>query len=84
MPTYTLRMRQLALTVAVASLLVSTVAIAQTGVNTAAVWRATSRFGYGPSEMTAQAAQQNPEVWVPNQSDTAYAGCFVNVQGCEC
>ena len=77
-------MRQLALTVPVASLLVSTVAAAQTGVNTVAVWRAASRFGYGPTEITAQAMQQTRKVWVLNQIDTAYAGCFVNVQRCEC
>ena len=61
MPTYPPFMRPLALTVAVASLLISTVAVAQINVNTAAVWRATSRFGYGPTEVTAQAAQQNPK-----------------------
>ena len=77
-------MRQLALTVTVASLLVSTVAVAQTGVNTVAVWRATSRFGYGPTEITGQAMQKNPKVWVLNQIDSAYVGCFVNVQRCEC
>ena len=73
MPTYPPYMRQLVLTAAVASLLVSTVAVAQTGVNTAEVWRATSRFGYGPTEMTAQAAQPNPKVWALNQIDIAYA-----------
>lgn len=73
MPTYPPYMRQLASTAAVASLLVSTIAIAQTGVNTAEVWRATSRFGYGPTEMTAQAAQPNPKVWALNQIDIAYA-----------
>ena len=73
MPTYPPYMRQLALAGAVASLLVSTVAVAQTGVNTAAVWRATSRFGYGPTEITAQAAQQNPKVWAVSQIDIAYA-----------
>ena len=70
---YSRHMRQLALTVAVASLLVSTVAISQTGINTAAVWRATSRFGFGPTEMTVQAAQQNPKSWALNQIDIAYA-----------
>ena len=73
MPTYPPYKRQLALTVAVASLLVSTVATAQTGIDTAAVWRATSRFGYGPTEITAQAAQQNPKGWAFSQIDTAYA-----------
>ena len=66
MPTYPSCRRQLALTAAIASLLVSSVAIAQTDVNTAAVWRATSRFGYGPTEMTAQAMQQTPKVWALN------------------
>ena len=73
MPTYPPYMRQLAPAALVASLLLTTMATAQTGVNTAAVWRATSRLGYGPTELTAQAAQQNPKVWALNQIDTAYA-----------
>ena len=73
MPTYPPFMRPLALTVAVASLLISTVAVAQINVNTAAVWRATSRFGYGPTEVTAQAAQQNPKSWALSQIDIAFA-----------
>ena len=73
MPTYPPYLRQLALTAVVSSLLVSTAAVAQTSVNTAAVWRATSRFGYGPTEITAKAAQQNPKAWALDQIDAAYA-----------
>ena len=29
----------------------------------AAAWRATSRLGYGPTQASAQAAQQNPKSW---------------------
>ena len=73
MSTYPPYMRQLALTVAVATLLISTVATAQTDANTAAAWRATSRLGYGPTNLTAQAAQQNPKAWAASQIDVAYA-----------
>ena len=38
----------------------------------AAAWRATSRLGYGPTEATAQAAQQNPKGWAVGQIDAAY------------
>jgi len=57
---------------AVAGLLVCSFASAQTDANTAA-WRATSRLGYGPTALTAQAAQQNPRAWAASQIDTAYA-----------
>ncbi len=77
MPTFPPYMRQLARTiatgVAVASLMGATLAVAQTGVNAASVWRATSRLGYGPTEITVQAAQQNPKGWALNQIDSAYA-----------
>ncbi len=47
--------------------------LAQNDANTAAVWRATSRLGYGPSEATAQAAQGIPRAWAFSQIDAAYA-----------
>jgi uncharacterized protein (DUF1800 family) len=60
-----------------ASLLANTTTLAQTpanaGVNTVAAWRATSRLGYGPTQATAQAAEQNPKTWATGQIDTAYA-----------
>ena len=55
------------------SALATTPAIAQTDGNTAAVWRATSRLGYGPSAATAQAAQINPQAWAASQIDAAFA-----------
>jgi uncharacterized protein (DUF1800 family) len=39
----------------------------------AAVWRATSRLGYGPTEATLQAALPNPKTWAVRQIDAAYA-----------
>lgn len=59
--------------VAVSSLLASPLATAQIDANTAAAWRATSRLGYGPTDSTAQASQQNPKVWATSQIDLAYA-----------
>ena len=41
--------------------------------NTSAVWRATSRLGYGPTIDTARAAQPNPKAWAASQVDAAYA-----------
>ena len=38
-----------------------------------AVWRATSRLGYGPTAATAQAAQNDPKSWALQQIDAAYA-----------
>ena len=38
----------------------------------AAAWRATSRLGYGPTQASAQTAQQNPKSWASGQIDTAY------------
>ena len=57
----------------VTMMLASWPATAQTDVNAAAAWRATSRLGYGPTEATAQAAQQNPKAWATSQIDAAYA-----------
>ena len=54
-------------------LLASWPAQAQTDTNTAAAWRATSRLGYGPTQATAQAAEQNPKAWAASQIDAAYA-----------
>jgi uncharacterized protein (DUF1800 family) len=42
--------------------------------NTAAVWRATSRLGYGPTAASAQAAQAaGAKAWALQQIDEAYA-----------
>ncbi len=38
-----------------------------------AVWRATSRLGYGPSAATAQAAQTDARAWAMQQVDAAHA-----------
>ena len=54
-------------------LLASWPAQAQIDTNTAAAWRATSRMGYGPTQATAQAAEQNPKAWAASQIDAAYA-----------
>ncbi len=48
-------------------------AIAQADSSPAAVWRATSRLGYGPSPASAQAAQTGPKAWALQQIDGAYA-----------
>ena len=63
----------LATAAALVMLLISPLAAAQASANTAAVWRATSRLGYGPTELTAQAAQQSPKLWATSQIDAAYA-----------
>jgi uncharacterized protein (DUF1800 family) len=63
----------LPIAVVITSLLASPFASAQTDDNTSAAWRATSRLGYGPSELTAQAAQHNPKVWATSQIALAYA-----------
>jgi uncharacterized protein (DUF1800 family) len=62
-----------ALAMATAGLWACSFAIAQTDANTAATWRATSRLGYGPNELSARSAQQNPKAWAVSQIDTAYA-----------
>ena len=46
-------------------------ALAQTDASTQAVWRATSRLGYGPSAATMQAAQSNAKAWASQQIDLA-------------
>ena len=38
-----------------------------------AVWRATSRLGYGPTALNAQAVEPNPKAWANVQVDVAYA-----------
>ncbi len=38
-----------------------------------AVWRATSRLGYGPSAATVQAAQSDAKAWAMQQVDAAFA-----------
>ena len=55
------------------SLLASGPAAAQTDSSASAVWRATSRLGYGPSPATAQAAQTGAKAWSLQQIDAAYA-----------
>ena len=64
MPIHQSHLRKRSSALAVAGLLACPFAMAQTSantdVNTAAAWRATSRLGYGPTEATAQAARQNP------------------------
>ena len=47
--------------------------IAQTHVDAAAVWRASSRLGYGPTAASAQAASANPKAWAMHQIGEAYA-----------
>ena len=60
-----------------AALLASWPAIAQApagiDTNTSALWRATSRLGYGPTIDTVRAAQPNPKAWAAGQIDAAYA-----------
>ncbi len=73
MSTQPSHMRQLALALAVAGLLAGSCAVAQTDATAASVWRATSRLGYGPTPVTAQAAGQNARAWALGQIDTAYA-----------
>ena len=73
MPIHPSHKHKLSLLLAVTGLLASPYATAQTDANTAAAWRATSRLGYGPTESTGQAAQQNPKAWASSQVDTAYA-----------
>ncbi|MDP3605444.1 MAG: hypothetical protein Q8R59_06830, partial [Polaromonas sp.] len=38
----------------------------------AAAWRATSRLGYGPSAVTAAAAQADARVWAQQQINAAF------------
>jgi uncharacterized protein (DUF1800 family) len=53
-------------------LCLSAQALAQADNGPAAVWRATSRLGYGPSPASAQAAQTGPKAWALQQIDGAY------------
>ncbi len=53
-------------------LCLSAQALAQADSGPAAVWRATSRLGYGPSPASAQAAQTGPKAWALQQIDGAY------------
>jgi uncharacterized protein (DUF1800 family) len=57
---------------ATALVCLSTQALAQADNGPAAVWRATSRLGYGPSPASAQAAQTGPKAWALQQIDGAY------------
>ena len=66
-------LRKIPSMLAVAGLLACPFATAQADANLADSWRATSRLGYGPTELTAQAARQNPKAWAATQIDTAYA-----------
>ena len=63
----------IAVLIAVVSLLASFSAAAQLDTSLSAVWRATSRLGYGPSATTAQAAQTGAKAWGLQQIDAAYA-----------
>jgi uncharacterized protein (DUF1800 family) len=58
--------------IATALMCVGTQALAQADSGPAAVWRATSRLGYGPSPASAQAAQTGPKAWALQQIDGAY------------
>ncbi len=49
-----------------------TQALAQADGGPAAVWRATSRLGYGPSPASAQASQTGTKAWALQQIDGAY------------
>ena len=62
----------LAWVVAMALLMASQPLRAQPSLDSPAVWRATSRLGYGPSAASAQAAQSNPKGWALQQIDAAY------------
>ena len=55
------------------SLLAGGYALAQPTAGVAAAWRATSRLGYGPSAVTAQAAQADAKAWALQQIDAAHA-----------
>ena len=41
--------------------------------NSAQVWRATSRLGYGPTPATARTAEPNPKAWAVSQIEAAHA-----------
>ena len=62
----------IAASIAVVSLLTSFSAAAQPDTSPSAVWRATSRLGYGPTAATAQAAQTGAKAWGLQQIDAAY------------
>lgn len=47
--------------------------VAQTNLDIAAVCRASSRLGYGPTPASAQAASADPKAWAMRQIDEAYA-----------
>ena len=63
----------IAVLIALVSLLASFSAAAQPDTSLSAVWRATSRLGYGPTAATAQAAQTGAKAWGLQQIDAAYA-----------
>jgi uncharacterized protein (DUF1800 family) len=58
--------------IACATLCLSAPVLAQGDNGPAAVWRATSRLGYGPSPASAQAAQTSPKAWALQQINGAY------------
>ena len=70
---FSLNKRPPSLALAMSVMLVCQFAAAQTDTNTSAVWRATSRLGYGPTEATARAAQPDPKGWAIGQIDSAFA-----------
>ena len=51
-------------------LVLTTAAYAQTDM--AAVWRATSRLGYGPTPQTVKVASDDPKAWATQQIEAAY------------
>ena len=54
-------------------LLMASLAIAQADTSPQAVWRATSRLGYGPNPASAVAAQGGARAWAVQQLDAAFA-----------
>ena len=70
MPTLKLTTLSLA---ACLTMLMASPARAQADTGPQAVWRATSRLGYGPSPASAQAAQAGAKAWGLQQIDAAYA-----------
>ena len=54
-------------------MLANTGSQAQADTSLSAVWRASSRLGYGPSALSAEAAQAGTRAWARQQIDAAYA-----------
>ena len=71
-PTGHPRRRAPFIAIACSLLFLSAQALAQADSGPAAVWRATSRLGYGPSPASAQAAHTGAKVWALQHIDGAY------------